>query len=239
MEEQVIQEAPVASPEQPVVAVEDTSVADTSAVQAQYEQQLESLKARALEAEEKFQGVKGKLDDVYKKQKDARQKTLEDQGQWKDLWEEANQAGQEKEQRIADLERQLVDLRTSNETAAMQTSALAAISQAGAVNAEQLLQLMQGSLKKSESGKVVVLDSGIEQDINVYLAKLKNPGSGWEHQFKPSSASGMGAKPNLNTANAAGIANPWAEGSINLTRQMALDNTDPELAAVLRREAGK
>ena len=239
MEEQVIQETPVASPEQPVVAVEDSPTVDITVVQSQYEQKLESFKARALEAEEKFQGVKSKLDDVYKKQKDARQKTLEDQGQWKDLWEEANQAGQEKEQRIADLERQLVDLRTSNETAAMQTSALAAISQAGAVNAEQLLQLMQGSLKKSESGKVVVLDSGIEQDINVYLAKLKNPGSGWEHQFKPSSAAGMGAKPNLNTANAAGIANPWAEGSINLTRQMALDNTDPELAAVLRREAGK
>ena len=234
MEEQVIQETPVVSPEQPVVAVEDTSVVDTSAVQAQYEQQLESLKSRALEAEEKFQGVKGKLDDVYKKQKDARQKMLEDQGQWKDLWEEANQTGQEKDQRIAALERQLVEERTSKETAA-----LSAISQAGAVNAEQLLQLMQKNLKKSEAGKVVVLDGGIEQDINVYLAKLKNPGSGWEHQFKPSSASGMGAKPNLSTANAAGIANPWAEGSINLTRQMALDNTDPELAAVLRREAGK
>ena len=239
MEEQVIQETPVVSPEQPVVAVEDASVVDTSAVQAQYEQQLESLKARALEAEEKFQGVKDKLDDVYKKQKDDRRKTLEDQGQWKDLWKEANQTGQEKYPRIADLERQLVEERTSKETAAMQTSALSAISQAGAVNAEQLLQLMQKNLKKSDSGKVVVLDGGIEQDINVYLAKLKNPGSGWEHQFKPSSASGMGAKPNLNTANAAGIANPWAEGSINLTRQMALDNTDPELAAVLRREAGK
>ena len=44
MEEQVIQETPVVSPEQPVVAVEDASVVDTSAVQAQYEQQLESLK---------------------------------------------------------------------------------------------------------------------------------------------------------------------------------------------------
>ena len=64
MEEQVIQETPVVSPEQPVVAVEDAPVVDTSAVQAQYEQQLESLKSRALEAEEKFQGVKGKLDDV-------------------------------------------------------------------------------------------------------------------------------------------------------------------------------
>ena len=38
---------------------------------------------------------------------------------------------------------------------------------------------------------------------------------------------------------AAGVANPWAEGSINLTKQMALEVTDPDLAAVLKREAGK
>ena len=111
--------------------------------------------------------------------------------------------------------------------------------QAGAVNADQVLQLVQSNLKKSESGQVVVLDGGIEQDLNVYLAKLKNPGSGWEHQFKPSAQAGMGAKPATGTAGAAGITNPWAEGSINLTRQMTLENTDPDLAAVLRREAGK
>lgn len=239
MEEQVIQETPVVSPEQPVVAIEDTAAVDASLAQAQYEQQLESLKARAVEAEEKFQGVKVKLDDVYKKQKDARQKTLEDQGQWKDLWEEANQSGQQKDQRIADLERKLVELETSNETAAMQTSALSAISQAGAVNAQQLLQLMQKDLKKSESGKVVVLDGGIEQDINVYLAKLKNPGSGWEHQFKPSSASGMGVKPSLNTASTSGMSNPYLDATANLTQRMMLEHTDPDLAAVLKREAGK
>ena len=130
-------------------------------------------------------------------------------------------------------------MRSSNETAAMKNAALSAISQAGAINAEQMLQLVQSNLKKSESGQVVVLDGGIEQDINVYLAKLKNPGSGWEHQFKPSTQAGMGAKPNVNTANSAGIANPWAEGSINLTRQMTLETTDPDLAAVLKREAGK
>ena len=49
----------------------------------------------------------------------------------------------------------------------------------------------------------------------------------------------MVAKPATGTAGAAGIANPWLEGSINLTKQMALDATDPDLAAVLRREAGK
>ena len=224
----------MASPEQPVAATETPAV-DVSA----YEQQIQALKVRASEAEDKFQGIKGKLDDVYKKQDDQRRKTLEDQGQWKDLWEEANKTAQDKQQQIADLERQLQELRVSNETAAMQTSALSAISQAGAINAQQMLQLVQNGLKKSEDGSVKVLDGGVEQDLGVYLAKLKNPGSGFEHHFKPSTQAGMGAKPSTGTAGAAGIANPWLEGSINLTKQMALDATDPDLAAVLRREAGK
>ena len=234
MEEQVIQETPVASPEQPGAATETPAV-DSSV----YEQQIKAEKARAEEAEGKFQRIKDKMNALDEKMRSERQKTLEDQGQWKDLWEEANKTGQEKDQRIGDLERQISDLQSSNETAAMKTAALSAIGQAGAVNADQVLQLVQSNLKKSESGQVVVLDGGIEQDLNVYLAKLKNPGSGWEHQFKPSAQAGMGAKPATGTAGAAGITNPWAEGSINLTRQMTLDNTEPELAAVLRREAGK
>ena len=224
----------MASPEQPVAATETPAI-DSSV----YEQQIKAEKARAEEAEGKFQRIKDKMNALDEKMRSERQKTLEDQGQWKPLWEEANKTAQDKQQQIADLERQLQELRVSNETAAMQTSALAAISQAGAINAQQMLQLVQNGLKKSEDGNVKVLDGGVEQDLGVYLAKLKNPGSGFEHHFKPSTQAGMGAKPSTGTAGAAGIANPWLEGSINLTRQMTLDNTEPELAAVLRREAGK
>ena len=223
------------STEQPVAETAPTPTVDVSA----YEQQIQALQQRAAEAEEKFQGIKGKLDEVYKKQDDQRKKTLEDQGQWKDLWEEANKTAQTKDQQIAELEQKLADLRSSNEAAAMKNAALSAISQSGAINANQMLQLVQGNLKKAEDGSVKVLDGGVEQDINVYLAKLKNPGSGYEHHFKPSTQAGMGAKPATGTAGAAGMANPWAEGSINITRQMSLEITDPELAAVLKREAGK
>lgn len=225
----------MASSEQPVAETANTVNVDVSA----YEQQIQALQQRASEAEEKFQGIKGKLDDVYKKQDEQRRKTLEDQGQWKDLWEEANKTAQTKDQQIAELEQRLADLRSSNETAAMKTSALSAISQSGAINAAQMLQLVQGNLKKAEDGSVKVLNGGVEEDLNVYLAKLKNPGSGYEHHFKPSTQAGMGAKPTTGTAGASGVANPWAEGSINLTRQMALEATDPDLAAVLKREAGK
>ena len=235
MEEQVIQETPVAPSEQPVAETAPTPTVDVSA----YEQQIQALQQRASEAEEKFQGIKGKLDDVYKKQDEQRRKTLEDQGQWKDLWEEANKTAQTKDQQIAELEQKLADLRTSNETAAMKTSALSAISESGAINAAQMLQLVQGNLKKAEDGSVKVLNGGVEEDLNVYLAKLKNPGSGYEHHFKPSTQAGMGAKPTTGTTGTSGVANPWAEGSINLTRQMTLEATDPDLAAVLKREAGK
>ena len=120
----------MAPSEQPVAATETPAV-DVSA----YEQQIQALQQRASEAEEKFQGIKGKLDDVYKKQDEQRRKTLEDQGQWKDLWEEANKTAQTKDQQIAELEQKLADLRTSNETAAMKTSALSAISESGAIKA--------------------------------------------------------------------------------------------------------
>jgi len=236
MEEQVIQEAPVAQPEQPVAA--ETSAPDpTASLKAEYESQLSELRAKASEAEERFQGIKTKLDEVYKKQDDQRKKTLEDQGQWKDLWEEANKTVQEKDQALSDLQRQLEDLKVSNELASTRTSALAAISQAGAINAEQMLLLLQNNLHRSEDGSVSILEKGVKQDLNTYLGNLKNPGSGFEHHFKPSSAAGMGAKPTPNSAVAPGMANPWKEGSINITRQMQIDAQEPELAAVLKREA--
>ena len=228
------------TPDQPVAGADTAPQVDQSAqLRAEYESQIAAFKAQAAEAEEKFQGIKSKLDEVYKKQDDQRKKTLEDQGQWKDLWEEANKTAQDKDLQINDLQRQLEELRTSNETAAMKTSALSAISQAGAINAEQMLQLLQNNLRKNNTGNVVVLNGGVEQDINTYLSNLKNPGSGYEHHFKPSSAAGMGAKPTPNSAIAPGMANPWKEGSINLTRQMALEASDPDLAAVLKREAGR
>jgi len=229
----------VVTPDQPVAGVDTAPQPDLGALRTEYESQIAALKAQATEAEERFQGIKNKLDEVYKKQDDQRKKTLEDQGQWKDLWEEANKTAQEKDLRIADLERQLEDLRASNEQATIRTSALSAINQAGAINSEQMLQLLQNNLRKDANGNVVILNGGVEQNISTYLSNLKNPGSGFEHHFKPSSAAGMGAKPTPTSNVAPGMANPWKEGSINLTRQMALEASDPDLAAVLKREAGR
>ena len=237
VEEQVIQSESVTPAEQPVAETPAPQVPDIDAVKAEYEAKLAVVQKELDTAKEDRIGVKRKLDEVYDKQETQRKQVLQDQGQWKDLWEEANKTAQEKEQKINELNKELNDLRATNEVETTKTAALAAISDSGAINAEQTLSLLSANLKKNNEGKVVVLNGGIEQDLNTYIGNLKNPGSGWEHHFKPSSAAGMGAKPTPNSVVSPGMPNPWKEGNINITRQMALESTEPELAAVLKREA--
>ena len=121
-------------------------------VKAEYEEKLAAAKKEIAEKEakwtEKFNDVKGKLDGVYEKEEQKRKQILEDQGQWKTLWEEANKTAQEKDQQIANLSQQLEDLKNSNELASTKTTALAAISNLGAINAEQTLTLLQNKFKK-------------------------------------------------------------------------------------------
>ena len=236
IEEQVIQPDSVNPAEQPVADTPSQPQApDLSSVKAEYEAKLAAARKEAAELQEKFKGIKGKLDDVYKQKEEKRTKDLEEQGQWKTLWEEANKTAQEKEQQIVSLSKQLEDLKTSNELASTKTTALAAISNVGAINAEQTLALLQGKLQKNANGEVVVLNGGVEQNLNTYLTSLKNPGSGWEHHFKPSSAAGMGAKPSPVANASGGQVNPWKTG--NITQQMLLSEQDPQLAAVLKQEA--
>ena len=239
IEEKVIQPDSVNPAEQPVAetASQPTQpqAPNLDSVKAEYENQLSALRKQVADGEEKFKGIKTKLDDVYKQKDQQRKQELEDQGQWKTLWEEANKTAQEKEQQIMTLSQQLEDLKTSNEIASTKTTALAAISNLGAINAEQTLALLQGKLQKNAEGKVVVLNGGVEQDLTNYLTSLKNPGSGWEHHFKPSSAAGMGAKPSPVANAGGGQPNPWKTG--NITQQMLLSEQDPQMAAVLKQEA--
>ena len=238
IEEKVIQPESVTNAEQPVAETPSQPQSpNLDAIKAEYEAQVAAARKEAAEAQEKFQGIKGKLDEVYKQREEKRTKELEDQGQWKTLWEEANKTAQEKEQQIMNLSQQLEEMKTSNEVASTKTTALAAISNLGAINAEQTLSLLQGKLQKNAEGKVVVLNGGVEQDLNTYLSSLKNPGSGWEHHFKPSSAAGMGAKPSPTSNTGGGQVNPWKTG--NLTQQMLLLEKDPQMAAVLKQEAQK
>ena len=240
IEEKVVQSESVAPTDQSVTETPsqtEPQAPSLDSVKAEYEAKLAAAQKEAAEAQEKFKGIKGKLDEVYKQKEEKRTKELEDQGQYKTLWEEANKTAQDKDAQINNLSQQLQDMKTSNEVASTKQTALAAISNLGAINAEQTLSLLQNKLQKNAEGKVVIINGGVEQDLTNYLTSLKNPGSGWEHHFKPSSAAGMGAKPSPVGNVSGGTDNPWNTG--NLTQQLIMENENPDLAAVLKREAQK
>ena len=236
IEEKVIEQTPETSvPEvtTPAPPVDDLAkqLQDANERAAKAEALADQQRKAAEEAEQKFKNAKSKIGQYY----DDRNKALEDQGMYKPLWEEANKTNQEMQNEVNNLKQQIQDLKSSNEAANTKQEALAAISNVGAINAEQTLSLLQGKLQRNAEGKVVVLNGGVEQDLNTYLTSLKNPGSGWEHHFKPSSAAGMGAKPSPVTNASGGQPNPWKTG--NITQQMLISEQDPQMAAVLKQEA--
>lgn len=238
MEEKVIQQESVAPVEQSVAAtdVTQTTPAPTIDVDA-LKNELAQEKASRAKAEQSFGELKSKVDEMYKKADEKRVKSLENQGEYKPLWEEANKTNQEKVREIETLKGQIDELKRSTENAATRNTALSALSNAGAISADQTLSLLQDKLQKSSDGRTVILNGGVEQDLGTYINNLKNPGSGWEHHFKASSAAGMGAKPSPASNVAPGQDNPWKTG--NLTQQMILSSQDPDLAAVLQREASQ
>ena len=236
IEEKVIEQTPetstpeVSTPTPPVNDLaKQLQEANERAAKAEALAQQKSKLAE--ETEQKFKNAKSKIGQYY----DDRNKALEDQGMYKPLWEEANKTNQEMQNEVNALKQQIQDLKNSNEAASTKTEALAAISNLGAINAEQTLSLLQGKLQKNAEGQVVVLNGGVEQNLTNYLTSLKNPGSGWEHHFKPSSAAGMGAKPSPIASTGSGQPNPWKTG--NITQQMLISEQDPQMAAVLKQEA--
>ena len=110
IEEKVVQSESVAPTDQSVTETPSQTqpqAPNLDSIKAEYEAKLAAAQKEAAEAEEKFKGIKSKLDDVYKQKEEKRTKDLEDQGQYKTLWEEANKTNQEKEQRISSLSQQI------------------------------------------------------------------------------------------------------------------------------------
>ncbi|MEY9575878.1 hypothetical protein ABIE88_003454 [Bradyrhizobium diazoefficiens] len=56
--------------------------------------------------------------------------------------------------------------------------------------------------------------------------------------FKPDEKRGLGTQPGTTPAAPTGVVNPWAAETRNITQQMVLENTKPELAKQLKAAAG-
>jgi muconolactone delta-isomerase len=231
------------TPEVSTAPVEPTSpqpVADPSDFGAQ----LEALKAKNAELigerrkdKEARDQLQRQIEDFKLAQEQAKTQKLAETGEYKTLWEEAQQTVAELKQQLAAKESEVEQVKQGFSQEQLRASTVGQLAQAGALVPDQLYRLVQENLRAKE-GQPVAYVGGVEVPIGEYIANLKNPGSGYEHHFAATNRSGMGVTGSARATALPGQNNPWLKDSWNVTQQMILLSKDPDKARLLKAEAG-
>jgi hypothetical protein len=215
-------------------------VADTSDLA----QQLEALRAKNAELigerrkdRETRETLQKQLDALSAAQQEAKTQQLAQSGEYKILWEEAQQTVAELKQQLAAKEAETEQIRQGYTQEQIKSATIAQLSNAGALAPDQLYRLLQENLR-AKDGQPVAVAGGVEVQIGEYIANLKNPGSGYEHHFAATNRAGMGVAGSARTSALPGQSNPWQKDSWNITQQMLLLSQDPDKARLLKAEAG-
>ena len=230
------QQAPVT----PVEPVAPQPVAESSDLAAQ----LEALRAKNQELiaerrkdRENRETLQKQIEDLRVAQESAKTAKLAESGEFKTLWEQAQETVAELKQQLTTKESEIDHIRQGFTQEQVKSAAIAQLSQAGALAPDQLYRLLQENLRAKE-GQPVAVVGGVEVPVGEYIANLKNPGSGYEHHFAATNRAGMGVTGSARNTSLPGQANPWSKDSWNVTQQMLMLNSDPDKARLLKAEAG-
>jgi hypothetical protein len=137
--------------------------------------------------------------------------------------------------RVGELETQLKQRDEQMRKDRLKTAAISAFNKGGAINGEHLYEARKHDLVLGEDGQIKALDGGVERTIDQFVSGMKSENSGWDYHFRASGARGMSAVGSSPTP-AAGSENPYIAG--NLTKIVELEQSDPDLAARFKQQAG-
>jgi vacuolar-type H+-ATPase subunit I/STV1 len=206
--------------------------------------QLEALRAKNQELiaerrkdRENRETLQKQLEDLRLAQEAANTTKLAESGEFKTLWEQAQETVAQLKQQLATKESEVEQIKQGYTQEQLRASALGQLSSAGALAPDQLYRLVQENLRAKE-GQPVAYVGGVEIPIGEYIANLKNPGSGYEHHFAATNRAGMGVTGSARPTALPGQTNPWSKDSWNVTQQMMMLNSDPDKARLLKAEAG-
>ena len=206
--------------------------------------QLEALRAKNQELiaerrkdRENRETLQKQLDEIRVAQEQAKTTQLAESGEFKILWEQAQETVADLKQQLASRETEINEIRQGFTQEQIKSAAIAQLSQAGALAPDQLYRLLQENLRAKE-GQPVAVVGGVEVPVGEYIANLKNPGSGYEHHFAASNRAGMGVTGSARATALPGQTNPWLKDSWNVTQQMMMLTKDPDKARLLKAEAG-
>ena len=191
-------------------------------------------KKEADEARQELQNLRKEMEQFKEAQQSAVRQSLEEQGQYKQLWEDLKRTNQKLQAEIVELKAQNESVVREREQDRLKAAALSQINSAGALNSQQMYTLLQTALRMDDEGNPTMLNGGVEQPLGEYLANLKQSVE-WQHHFNASAAVGMGSAPAASIA--PGRENPYRTG--NLTEALRLEVENPELAKAMKVEAGR
>ena len=233
-EEQQATQAPV-EPVAPQPVVESSDLAA----------QLEALKAKNAELiaerrkdRDNRDSLQKQLDELKTAQESAVTQKLAESGEFKTLWEQAQDTVADLKQQLAERDSKISSMEANFSQEQLKSSAIAQLSNAGALAPDQLYRLVQENLR-AKDGQPVAVVGGVEVPVGEYIANLKNPGSGYEHHFAASNRAGMGVTGSARATALPGQTNPWSQEGWNVTQQMMMLSEDPDRARLLKAEAGK
>jgi chromosome segregation ATPase len=220
------EQAPVEQTQQPVAASVD------------YSAQVELLKAKNQELIAEKQKVKANFEDLQKQldalqQERAQQKQskLQEQGQYQDLWKEANEANSQLKSQIAEMQAALEAKDQQFTQAQIKSAALNHFAQAGVINPEHMYSLV-GDKLRLEDGQLAAVDGGVQSSLSEYIEKLKMPESGADYMFRGNGSVGMGS---VGSSAGGDMGNPYI--SRNFMEIVKLEESNPELAKRMRKQA--
>ena len=225
----------------PVENVAPQPVVESSDLAAQ----LEAIKAKNAELiaerrkdRDNREAIQKQLDELRSAQESAKTQKLAESGEFKTLWEQAQDTVADLKQQLAERDAKISSMETSFTQEQLKSGAIAQLSQAGALAPDQLYRLVQENLR-TKDGQPVAVVGGVEVPVGEYIANLKNPGSGYEHHFAATNRAGMGVAGSARATALPGQSNPWSQEGWNITQQMVMLSSDPDRARLLKAEAGK
>mgnify|MGYP003343615514 FL=1 len=223
----------------PVEAVAPQPVAESSDLAAQ----LEALRAKNQELiaerrkdRENREALQSQLEELRLAQESAKTAKLAESGEFKTLWEEAQQTVAILKEQLAEKQSEVEQIKQGYTQEQLRASTIGQLSTAGALAPDQLYRLVQENLR-AKDGQPVAYVGGVEVPIGEYIANLKNPGSGYEHHFAATNRAGMGVTGSARSTSLPGQTNPWSKESWNITQQMMMLESDPDKARLLKAEA--
>ena len=207
--------------------------------------QLDALKAKNAELiserrkdKENREKLQQQLTDIESAKKKAEEARLAESGEYKTLWDDAQTTISSLKASLAEKESEVEQIKQGYSKEQLRSNMLSQLSTAGALAPDQLYRLVEDNLR-TKDGQPVAVIGGVETPVAEYVANLKNPGSGYEHDFAASNTAGMGVTGSARATSLPGQSTPWLKDSFNITEQMILLSKDPDKARILKAEAGK